>query len=220
MNVAEVMDPSAPAGFDSNDRAFVDDAALLERVQARDPAAFESLVRQYGGRMLSTARRFLRCEQDCADAVQEAFLSALAHVGEFAGQARLGTWLQRIVINACLMKLRARKRRPSSSIEELMPTFDESGHLQGRVVRWSNTATQILEAAETRAEVRRCIDLLPEAYRTVLLLRDIEELDTEAAAALLGTTPGNVKTRLHRARQALRTLLSPTFESSNAGYHD
>jgi RNA polymerase sigma-70 factor (ECF subfamily) len=209
MNAEALLEPNVLA---DTDPAFADDAALLARVRARDEAAFESLVRHYGGRMLATARRFLRCEQDCADAVQEAFLSALAHVDSFSGQARLGTWLQRIVINACLMKLRARRRRPSVSMEELLPEFDETGHHAAPIGRWSDSGLDRLAAEETRAEVRRCIDLLPGSYRTVLLLRDIEELDTEATATLLGTTPGNVKTRLHRARQALRTLLAPTFE--------
>lgn len=161
--------------------------------------------------MLAVARRLLRVEEDARDAVQEAFLSALKSIDSFAGEARLSTWLHRIVVNAALMKLRTRRRRPERSIEEMLPTFLSDGHQAQPPSPWRQSVSGELERAETRALVRNRIDELPEAYRTVLILRDIEELDTEETARLLSCSVNAVKTRLHRARQALRTLLAPQF---------
>jgi RNA polymerase sigma-70 factor (ECF subfamily) len=189
----------------------LDEAALPARLRAGEPEAFETLVRTRAGRMLTTARRFLRSEQDAADAVQEAFILAFQGIGKFEGQSKLGTWLHRIVVNACLMKIRSESRRPAVSLESLLPAFDRSGHHATPVGRWRNAPDERAMSEETRALVRRSIDMLPDDFRSVILLRDIEELSTEETAEILETTPGAVKTRLHRARQALRTLLDPHF---------
>jgi RNA polymerase sigma-70 factor (ECF subfamily) len=184
------------------------DAELAARILAGDEAASAELVRRHGGRMLAVARRFLRTEADAADAIQDAFLSAFRGLDRYTGDAALGTWLHRIVVNACLMKLRARARRPAVSLDALLPVFDATGHHVKPVRPWDGPASA-LDRAEVRSQVRACIDRLPDDYRTVLLLRDIEELDTAETATRLGIAPGAVKTRLHRARQALRTLLEP-----------
>jgi len=186
-----------------------DDARLLARMSDGDDWACEALVRQHAGRMLAVARRFLRTEEDSADAVQDAFLSAFRSLDRFEGKSALGTWLHRIVVNVCLMRLRAQSRSREVRINDLLPTFDETGHHSRPVRLWEDQALARLTQAETRAHVRACIERLPNSYRQVLLLRDIEELDTEHTAAHLGINPGAVKTRLHRARQALRTLLEP-----------
>jgi RNA polymerase sigma-70 factor, ECF subfamily len=188
-----------------------EEGALIAALRDRDPEACEALVRQFGGQMLATARRYLHCDQDCADAVQEAFISAFQAVDKFEGHSKLGTWLHRIVVNACLMKLRRRSRRHEVSIDDLLPTFDKSGHHAQPARQWRRAPEELLFREETRTTVRRCIDMLPDDYRTVLVLRDIEELSTEQAAEILDATPGAIKTRLHRARQALRTLLEPHF---------
>ena len=188
-----------------------DEAALLAGLRAASPEAFDTLVRTRAGRMLATARRFLRSEQDAADAVQEAFILAFQGIGRFEGQSKLGTWLHRIVVNACLMKIRSESRRPAVSLESLLPAFDKTGHHAAPVGRWRNAPDERALTDETRALVRRSIEMLPDDFRSVILLRDIEELSTEETAEILETTSGAVKTRLHRARQALRTLLDPHF---------
>lgn len=139
---------------------------LLERLRAGDEAAFETLVRTHAGRLFAVARRFLGNEPDAADALQDAFISAFKALPNFAGQARLGSWLHRIVVNASLMKLRSRRRAVERPIDDLLPAYFDDGHR---------------------------IDTLP----------SWKESDGE----LLGVTEATVKTRLHRARQALRTLL-------------
>ena len=183
------------------------DGALVERLRLGDPESYEVLVRQHGGRMLATARRLVGTEDDARDVVQEAFLAAFRAIDTFAGAARLSTWLHRIVVNGALMKLRSRRRRREESIEGLLPRFDNDGHWAEPVSQWDNSSDALCERQETREMVRNAIDRLPANYRSVLILRDIEELDTDEAASLLGVTSNAVKTRLHRARQALRTLL-------------
>jgi RNA polymerase sigma-70 factor (ECF subfamily) len=194
---------------DGQSGAASDDLDLLERLRAGDEGASEALVRRHCGHMLAVARRFLRSEDDSADAVQDAFLAAFRSLDSFAGNSTLGTWLHRIVVNVCLMKLRSRSRRREVRIDDLLPTFDGTGHHSRPVRPWEDHALARLTQAETRAQVRARIDELPEPYREVLLLRDIEGFNTDQTAQQLGTTSGAVKTRLHRARQALRTLLEP-----------
>jgi RNA polymerase sigma-70 factor, ECF subfamily len=204
---------------DVDPRDSIDEAVLVERLKRGDQAAFETLVRRYGGRMLAVARRFLPAEQDARDAIQEALLSAFKGIRNFAGEARLSTWLHRIVVNAALMQLRSRRRRNEEPIENLLPHFNEEG-------RWADEATGALgdelpfERRDTRELVRNCIARLPENYRIVLLLRDIEDLDTEQVAGMLEATPNSVKVRLHRARQALRTIIEremrPAAQTSHA----
>jgi len=157
--------------------------------------------------MLAVAKRLLKSDSEAEDAVQDAFLSAFRSLDQFEGEAKLGTWLHRIVVNAALMRLRTRKRRPETPIEDLLPRFLENGHFLDPPQRWNDDAEQLLQDEERRRWVRDRIDALPETYRTVLLLRDIENLSTQDAAELLSITPNAVKIRLHRARLALRELL-------------
>ena len=184
---------------------------LIAALRAGDAGAFETIVRREGRRMLGTARRLLGTDEDAEDAVQEAFLQAYRAIDGFNGEAKISTWLHRIVVNAALMKLRSRRRKPEQPIEDLLPKFDETGEWPATVDGWQRSADDLVESAECRAIVRRAIDRLPEKYRQVLMIRDIEGFDTEEAAAMLESTPSAVKVRLHRARQALRTLLERDF---------
>ncbi len=196
-----------------------DEAGLVAALRRGDQAAFATVVRTHGGRLLAVARRLLRDEDDARDALQDALLSAFRGIDGFQEGARLSTWLHRIVVNAALMKLRARKRRPEDPIEGLLPQFLDDGHrvaLDSSDSAWAEPAETLLQRGEARALVRKAIDQLPEGYRTVLLLRDIEDLSTEEVARLLEMTPNAVKVRLHRARQALRTLLDPHFRTPPA----
>jgi RNA polymerase sigma-70 factor (ECF subfamily) len=193
-----------------------DEALLVAQLKSRDDEAFARVVRRLGGPLLATARRFLRCEEDARDAVQEAFISAHQSIDSFAGHSRLSTWLHRIVVNCCLMKLRSRRRHPEESIESLLPTFDGDGqHADVPDAPWVDIVGEV-ERKERCALVRELIGRLPDSYRTVLLMRDIEELDTAETARLLGVTENAVKIRLHRARQALRTLLDPHMKQGLA----
>jgi RNA polymerase sigma-70 factor, ECF subfamily len=191
-----------------------DEATLIAQLRAGDEAAFEQVVRAYGGRLLAVARRIVGSEEDARDVVQDAFLNAFKSLDRFEGNAKLSTWLHRIVVNAALMKLRTRKRKPEQSIETLLPAYMDDGHHEERFQSWDEPIDKIMERAENREIVRKQIDNLPEGYRTVLVLRDIEGLDTEETANVLGLSVNATKIRLHRARQALRTLLAPHFRSA------
>jgi RNA polymerase sigma-70 factor (ECF subfamily) len=184
------------------------DDQLVSRLQRGDETAFEELVRSHAGRLLSVARRFLGGSEDAQDAVQEAFIRAFKAIHTFEERSQLQTWLHRILVNTALMKLRERRRKPEDSIDELLPTFLSDGHQTVESRDWSDA---LLERKETAGIVREAIARLPEPYRVVLTLRDLEECDTAETARILGTTTTVVKVRLHRARQALRTLLDREF---------
>jgi RNA polymerase sigma-70 factor, ECF subfamily len=194
--------PSAPV---------LNEATLLARMQAGDDDAFEACVRTYCGRLLAVIRRILPNEEDAQDAVQDAFLAAFKEIGRFEERSRLSTWLHRIAVNTALGRRRTQARHPECSIEDLLPHYGEGEHQIDPPSPWKASADLLVQQKESRELVQRCIGQLPETYRTVLVLRDIEELDTEETARMLGTSAGVVKTRLHRARQALRTLLDPHF---------
>jgi len=183
------------------------DAALIAGLQSGDSGAFETLLREYGPRLLRLARRFLVNEEDARDALQDAMVAVHRSIGNFESGSALLTWLHRIVVNSALMKLRTKKRHPEEDIEQYLPRFLEDGHQRVPSTPWTESAQSVLEREELRAIVREAIEKLPEAYRIVLQLRDIEELSTAETAEILGTSNNVVKIRLHRARQALRTLL-------------
>jgi len=193
--------PDAQARYAGNDDALV--AALADG----DNGAYEFIVREYGGRLMRVIQRFGFNYDDACDVLQDAFLQAFRKIDQFEQRAKLSTWLHRIAVNAALMRRRSEKRRHERSIEDLLPRFRDDGHRIDIGPTWELTAEDILENEELRTQVRRYVDELPNDYRTVLILRDLEELDTQDTADVLGITPGAVKTRLHRARQALRTLL-------------
>jgi RNA polymerase sigma-70 factor (ECF subfamily) len=192
----------------------VDEQTLLLALRAGHEWAFEAVVRLFGGRMLAVARRITRNEEDARDAVQSAYLSAFKSLDRFEGECQLATWLHRIVVNMALMRLRSRRRKPEESIDALLPSFRDDGHHVEQFADWSAAADTLLEREETRARVRACIDTLPERYREVLVLRDIEELSTDEVARMLSITKTAVKVRLHRARQALLTLLRKQYAVS------
>ncbi len=189
----------------------VDEQALLAALRAGHEWAFETMVRVFGGRLLAVARRFTRNDEDARDVVQSAYVSAFRGLNEFEGACQLSTWLHRIVVNTALMQLRSRRRKPEDSIDALLPAFQQDGHHVEQFSDWSAPAVQLLEQQQTRATVRACIDQLPNNYRAVLMLRDIEERSTQEVAELLTMTPTAVKVRLHRARQALSTLLRKEY---------
>jgi RNA polymerase sigma-70 factor, ECF subfamily len=181
------------------------DALLIARLKAGDLRAFETMVRRYGGYLLAAARRVLGNDHDAQDAVQDAFSAAFNSIPRFRGDAGLSTWLYRIVVNAALMQLRRRRRRSEVGIEDLRFDADRCAALE--VESLSAAGEQVSESRETREAVRSCIDQLPAIYRSVLILRDLEDLGTGEAAALLGVNANTVKIRLHRARQALKEIL-------------
>ena len=172
-----------------------------------DPECYESLVRNYGGQMLTVAKRYLKNDVEAPDCVQDSYLQAFRNIKNFEERSSLKSWLHRIVINSALMKIRASKRHPEEFIEDNPSQFDANGCRIGPKAEIAISVELLLVKEEARAMVRRCIDQLPKSARILLLLRDIEGYTTSETAALLGITKGAAKTGLHRARGKLKLLL-------------
>ncbi len=193
-----------------------DEEQILAGLRAGDPQAFERLVRRDVGRLRAVARRLLQNDADADEVVQEAFLSAYRNLDGFRHEAGLSSWLHRITVNAALQRLRkcrtARNLGQLIDVDAHVPQFQLDGYPVHMHQPWVYDADELLAREQTREQVRKMIDRLPENYRTVLILRDIEELSTAESAALLELAPGTLKVRLHRARQALRNLLEREFE--------
>ncbi len=191
-----------------------EEAELLQGLREGDAQAFEKLVRWHFGRLFAVANRILRSETDAQDAVQEAFVMAYRAMDRFDGRSKLSTWLHRITVNAALMRLRKIKRLHEVSVEDLGPKFSDEGYRRDVGPTWKRTAEEDTLEQERADQVHEAIAQLPESYREIIMLRDIEQLDTEQTAKALGIKPGAVKTRLHRARQALRELLDPYMQEA------
>jgi RNA polymerase sigma-70 factor (ECF subfamily) len=190
------------------------DAELVAAARNGDVKAFEALVRRHMPRVRRQALHLLKEEADANDAAQETFVRAHRALESFRGDSLFSTWLTRIATNAALMRLRAKKRRSEQSIDDLLPTFVEDGH-HTQAIGPFRQAQGPDERLAQRQSVQLALSQLPENYREVLILRCIEELDTKETAKILEISVTAVKLRLHRAHQALRTILSVELEARN-----
>ncbi len=191
------------------------DDAILAALRAGVRSATEDLVRLHGPRLFAVANRILRDSHLAEDCVQEAFISALANIDQFVGRASFAAWLRRIVVNQALMKLRSRKRMNEQPIDPLLPEFDNSGCRIEPPWTAPMSPEEIVARNDLRALILARIDDLPETYRVILQLRDIEELTTAEVAEALQLSEANVKVRLHRARAALKKLLEPILKGDH-----
>lgn len=187
-----------------------DDEALLQALQRGESQAFERVVRLHGDYLYRVALRVTRNEADAGDAVQEALIAALRGIGSFEGRSALRTWLHRLTVNAALQRMRSMERKGEVSMETLLTEVPEQ---RDEEPEWNFTesAESRVAQADVQATVAGAVDRLPEPYRIVIVLRDIEGYDTREVAEALHDTEGNVKVRLHRARAALKKLLEPLF---------
>jgi len=177
-----------------------DDADLVRRIGLNDQAAFESLMRQHNGRLFRVARAILKDDAEAEDALQDAYLDAFRHISTFRGDSQLSTWLVRIVANQSLMRLRRHKR------ERNVVPFTTTTEETSQDTRESPPAATL--RAETRRILERRIDELPVAFRTVFILREVEEMSVEQTAEALGIPAATVRSRLFRARALLRAALA------------
>ncbi|HET9767093.1 MAG TPA: RNA polymerase sigma factor [Thermoanaerobaculia bacterium] len=181
-----------------------DDAALAGLVAGGDHAAFAALMRRHNGKLFRIARATLGDDAEAEDALQDAYLDAYRHMPEFRGDAALGTWLTRIVINRSLMRMRSRRRRSTALPIERGP----AAPADSEIADMADTRAESPPDAALRAEVRRLlerrIDELPVAYRTVFVMREVEEMSVQETADALSIPAATVRTRLFRARALLR----------------
>lgn len=188
------------------------DAALADGVARGDPQACERMVRRHLPAMLATARRILGDAAAAEDCAQEAFIKAFRAIGGFEQRSALSTWLHRIVVNEALSRLRRGRAAPEESIEALLPRYNENGFRVEPMWQTEIDPDETIDRERLTLIVRSKIAELPDGYRIVLTLRDIEGLSTADVAAAMGLSEMNVKTRLHRARAALKTLLEPLLK--------
>jgi RNA polymerase sigma-70 factor (ECF subfamily) len=196
--------------------ALREEARWVARLKRGEEDAFEDLVRRHSGRLVGLARSILGDEELARDAVQEAFLSAFRALDGFNGDARLSSWLHRIVVNAALAKLRQRRRHPETFLTDEY-SGGHGGDFPNRKAATvsegeSEAADDSLARRQESELVRDCIVAMKDSHRAVLTLRYIEEYDTEQTAKILGIAPNTVKTRLLRARDALRHYIEHEVE--------
>lgn len=186
------------------------DAALVARARDGDPAAFEELVQKYERKVFRLAKNITNNDEDAEDVLQETFLKAYSHLDGFQGNSKFYTWLVRIAVNEALMKLRKRKSDKTVSLDEGIETGEET--MVREIAVWEDDPEQRYSQEEIRAILREAISALRPAFRTVFILRDIEELSTEETAQLLDLSIPAVKSRLLRARLQLRERLTRFFK--------
>jgi RNA polymerase sigma-70 factor (ECF subfamily) len=193
----------------------LNDSALVERIATGDQLAFEAVMRKYNGKLYRIARAILKNDSDAEDVLQDAYLDAYRHIGEFRGGSELATWLTRIVINQALMRVRKERRR-SSIIPFRSALMHETDSPEAQVPdQQSESPSASVIRAETRQMLERRIDELPVAFRTVFIMREVEEMSVEETARCLSITPATVRTRLFRARGLLREALARDIDSAS-----
>jgi len=190
-----------------------DDRELLTRAQAGDMSAFESLVGRHEDQVYGLALRMTRSEADAAEITQDTFLSAYQHLAEFRGEAAFGSWVHRIAANNALMRLRRQKVVDIVSDELAGPEFTERGSLaEVPESDWSKRADDKILDDELGRAIQAATDALPEGYREVFLLKDVEGLSYEEISEMVGISIPAVKSRLHRARLALREAIDAFYK--------
>ncbi len=217
-------EPQSPSS-DRADSAPVSEEILIARAKKGDFEAFESLVNTYQEKVYRLAFRFVRNETEAKEIVQDTLLSVWRKLDGFKGDSQFGSWLFRVTANAALMRLRSQRRHAEVSTEELPPGFLDSqqstyGQMLSHGENWSKRPDEELQSEELRRQIQSAVDALPEIYRTVFLVRDVDGLSTEETAQALDLSIPTVKTRLHRARIALRDTIGAHFDGGPArGQH-
>lgn len=197
------------------------DLELVERLKRGDAAALEALMERYASRVYRLAHGITRNAADAEEVEQDVFLTLFRKIGTFEGRAALGSWIYRVTANAALIKRRGKRFEVEVPLEDHLPTFKEDGHRDGDrayvLADWSQSPEEELLSRETRAMLNRALDELPDHYRAVLVLADVEGLSNEEAAAALEESVASVKSRLHRARMTLRERVTRHLVPAQGG---
>lgn len=187
---------------------LLDDSVLLEELRKGTPDAVENLFDRFHGKIYGLAMSILKNESDAEEATQDVFLTVVQKAHTFKGNSALYSWIYRICVNTCLMRLRGKRRGETVSIEEFMPVFTEDGMHASLIDDWSKEVERKALDKELGQVIQRFTGDLSEKYRVVFVLSDVEGLSNEETAQILGLTVPAVKSRLHRARLYLRERLT------------
>ena len=186
-----------------------DEAPLVDRARSGDTAAFSELVSRYERKIFRLAKHITQNDEDAEDVLQETFLKAYSHLESFQGHSKFYTWIVRIAVNEALMKLRKRKSSRTISLDE--PTDTGEDTMVREIAVWEENPEQKYSRDELREILDKAVESLKPAFRTVFVLRDIEEMSTEETASALDISIPAVKSRLLRARLQLREKLTKFF---------
>jgi len=197
------------------DDAGESDETLVRRVIAGDHRAFEPIMRRYNRRLFRLARASLRDDAEAEDALQETYLAAFRGLDRFRGDASLGTWLSRLVLNECLGRKRRSARR--DRIAPIIATTDDAKEILEMPIADTDTPDFVAMRDQLRALLERKLDELPDDFRAVFMLRSVEELSVEETAECLGLPEATVRSRHFRARGLLRASLSGAMDSAERG---
>jgi RNA polymerase sigma-70 factor, ECF subfamily len=190
-----------------------DEAQMIAAILAGDTQLYHQLIRPYERSVYMMALSYMKNEADAEDVSQDAFLKAFHHLASFRSESKFSTWLVGIALNEARSRLR---REGVLRMDSLDDTTEDGGHISPAILRdWREVPSEALERKEVRQMLQEAITGLPEKYREVFILRDVEELNIFETAAALRITVGNVKVRLHRARLMLQKQLSPLLKNSN-----
>ena len=185
---------------------------MIAAILAGDVQLFHELIRPYERRVYLMALSFLKNEPDAEDAAQETFLKAYRNLRNFRGEARFGTWLVSIALNEARSRIRHRNTIRMESLDE---SPEAEGHVSPALLRdWKEIPSEALERKEVRSLLEDAVTSLPSIYREVFQLRDVEQLNVNEAAEVLGISIGAVKVRLHRARMMLQKILAPQLKQA------
>ncbi len=186
---------------------------MIAAILAGDTQLYHQLIRPYERSVYMMALSYMKNEADAEDVAQEAFLKAFHHLASFRAESKFSTWLVGIALNEARSRLR---REGLQRMDSLDDTTEDGGHISPAILRdWREVPSEALQRKEVRQMLQEAITCLPEKYREVFILRDVEELNVFETAAALRITVGNVKVRLHRARLMLQKQLSPLLKNSN-----
>src|SRR5579871_5645925 len=189
---------------------ITDETAVVLQAREGDTRAFSELVRRYEGKIFRLAMHITQNREDAEDVLQETFLKAYEHLDQFQGNSKFYTWIVRIAVNQALMKLRRRKADKSVSLDEDIDTGEDT--VTREIAAWDEDPEQRFSREELGEILSSSVDSLAPAYRSVFVLRDVEDLSTEETAEALGISVPAVKSRLLRARLQLREKLTRYFK--------
>jgi RNA polymerase sigma-70 factor (ECF subfamily) len=185
------------------------DVELVKGVLVRQDDCFEELIERYASKVLNLALRITRCQEDAEEILQEVFITVLTKVQSFEHKAQFSSWLYRVTMNASFMKIRSRNRRRSVSLEDVEPSIKQN---------WVGNRTELYDIDfmssrhELRGAIQAAVDKLPEEYRAIFILRDIDGMSNEMVSRVLQLSVPAVKSRLHRSRLLMRQQLKAHYE--------
>lgn len=185
------------------------DTELVQGVAKRDEACFEELVRRYGSKVLNLALRITRNQEDAEEILQDVFITVFTKVQSFEHKSQFSSWLYRVTMNSAFMKIRARNRRRTVSLEDVEPTTKQN---------WVGNRTEMFDVDfmssrhELRQAIQTAIEELPEDYRAIFILRDVDGLSNESVSKVLQLSVPAVKSRLHRSRLIMREQLKKHYD--------